>query len=227
MTYIENLRTYIADGFLYAKNSPNMQPAFRISYEEIVARRGTIFTTPCGTNINEFVPFYFSPATGMAYAIHMKRVPLRSTDGDEVCKADPEDVAYIVVDPQTLFASGRDCWFTNIACNSALPPVYEDNPGQLETHVEWPLFDDTSRMGHIPEIGYQGVCRWQHDQDDPPERQQRSKKRMAEFMVKDYLRMDEVSCIILKNAKRAGEVRAWVDDAGAAIPVYVKPGCYY
>ena len=228
MTYYQNLQIYLADGFIYAKNHPNMQQGFRISFDEIVSRRGgTEFTAPCGSNINDFVPFYFSPITKMAYTIHVGNVHLRDPIGSDLGTASMEDVAYIVADSAALFASGRSCWFTDIACNSGIPPTYRNKQADLQTHVRWPLFDDPPRKADIPEIGYKGVCQWQHDRDQPVEYQMRSKNRMAEFMVKDYLRMDEISCIILKNKKYAGEVRTWVDYSGTGIPVYVKPGCYF
>lgn len=228
MTYYRNLQTYLADGCIYAKNHPNMQAGFRISFDDIVARRGTaIFTTPCGSNINDFVPFYFSPITKMAYTIHAGNVRLRSPDGADLGPAEMEDVAYVVVDPDVLFSSGRACWFTDIACNSGIPPTYENRARELSRHVDWPLFDDTPRTAQISEIGYEGACRWQHDRDQPIEHQMRSKKRMAEFMVRDHLRTDEISCIVLKTAKHAEEVQAWVDECGTDMPVFVKPECYF
>jgi hypothetical protein len=228
MTYYKNLQTYLAGGRVYAKNHARVQDGYRISFDDIVARRGgTLFTTPCGSNVNDFVPFYFSPVTKMAYSIHIGNVPLRAPDGVDLGPASMDDVAYMVVEPGVLFESGRACWFTDIACNSGIPPTYKQRPDELATHVDWPLFDDDPKTGRIPEICYDGVCRWQHDRDMPVQHQMRSKKRMAEFMVRDYLRMDEVSCIILKNTQHAGEVQAWVDRSCTGLPVYVKPGCYF
>jgi hypothetical protein len=228
MTYFRNLQAYLADGYIFAKNHPQMQPGYRISFEDIVARRGGVqFTTPCGSNVNDFVPFYFSPSTKMAYTVHAGNVRLRGPDDSDLGVAEMGDVAYLVVSPGTLFASGRACWYTDFACNSGIPPTYENQSDRMETHIDWPLFDDTPRMGYIPEIEYEGVCRWQHDRDTPVEHQMRSKKRMAEFMVRDCLRMDEVSCIILKNDVHAEEVQAWVNASGLGIPVLVKPGCYF
>lgn len=168
----------------------------------------------------------------MAYSIHMKNVPLRSPDGASPGPVSMNDVAQLVVDPSTLFNSGRQCWFTDIACNSGIPPTYSCTPAELASHVEWPLFDefgnnDRDKMASIPEIGYAGVCRWQQDRDEPARYQMRSKKRMAEFIVKDQLQMNEVSCIILKNQTHLEEVQAWVNAAHIQIPVYVKPGCFF
>lgn len=228
MTHFKNLQTYLDTGFLFAKNSVHVQAGYRISFDDIVARRGTAhFTTPCGSNVNDFVPFYFSPCTKMAYSIHIGNVPLKGPNGDNLGTATMDDVAYLVVEPSALLNSGRTCWFTDIACNSGFPATYKNSLTDLHTHVDWSLFDDTPRMGHIPEIGYQGVCRWQHDRDQPIEHQMRSKKRMAEFMVKEYLQMSEVSCIVLKNNTHLAEVQAWVNASGLHTPVYVNPGCYF
>ena len=228
MTYYRNLQRYLSDGAVYAKNSPHVQPGYRISFDEIVARRGTAaFGTPCGSTVNDFVPFYFSPITKMAYTIHAENVDLKAPTDENLGRASMDDVAYLVVHPNRLFASGRRCWFTDIACNSGIPPTYEDDPDKLGDLVSWPLFDDAPYTAQIPEIGYGGVCRWQHDRDEPPAHQQRSKKRMAEFLVKDHLRMDEVSCIVLKTDQHEGEVRSWVAAAGVTIPVLVKPACYF
>jgi hypothetical protein len=168
MTYYRNLQRYLADGAIYAINSPHVQPGFRISFDDIVARRGTVnFATPCGSTVNDFVPFYFSPVAKMAYTIHVGNVDFKAPTGERLGRATMDDVAYLVVDPGRLSASGRQCWFTDIACNSAIPPAYESDLGRLAHHVTWSLFDDSPYKAQIPEVGYQGVCRWQHDRDEP------------------------------------------------------------
>lgn len=226
MTYYKNLEPFLEDGAEFSKNNPNSKPRFRISFDEIVARRGTVLAVPSGAVVNEFVPFYFSPSTKMAFTIHKGNVVLRSPDDQILGPAKMDDVAFMVVDPGVLFSSGRECWFTDQACNSGITPTYENDPTRLEQHVAWPLFDETPRMASITELGYQGVCQFQHDRDVPPY-QQRSKKRMAEFLVRDHLRMDEVSGIILKTEAHRAEVEAWVSQAGLRMPVLVKPGCYF
>lgn len=228
MTYFRNLQRYLSDGAIYAKDNLNVQPGFRISFDDIVARRGTeAFATPCGSTVNDFVPFYFSPITKMAFTVHVGNVDLKSPTDQNLGRANMNDVAYLVVDPGRLFASGRQCWFTDIACNSAIPWACESDPNRLAHHVAWSLFDDSPYTAEIAEIGYRGVCKWQHDRDEPIAHQQRSKKRMAEFLIKDHLRMDEVSCIVLKTDEHKEEVRSWVKSAGMTIPVLVKPACYF
>jgi len=78
----------------------------------------------------------------MAFTIDRGSVKLRAPDGKILEDASMDDVAFLVVEPQRLFNSGRQCWFTDIACNSAIQPAYEDDPAKLEDHVDWALFDD-------------------------------------------------------------------------------------
>jgi hypothetical protein len=226
MTHYRNLETFFASGAEFAKDHPQGAPRYRISFDAIVARRGTVFAVPSGEAVNAFVPFYFSPSTKMAYSIHCGNVPLRDPAGQDLGPASMDDVAFMVVDPKTLFDSGRECWFTDQACNSAIVPTYESDPQRLTDHVEWSLFDDIPTMATIPELGYAGVCRYQHDRDAVPH-QQRSKKRMAEFLVKDYLGMDELSGIVLKSDKRHAKVATWMQQAGSTVPLLVKPGCFF
>ena len=226
MTYFMNLESFLNVGREFAKDSPQANPLYRISFEEIVARRGTIFSVPSDSSVNEFVPFYFSPSTKMAYSIHKGNVPLRSPSDQNLGSATMDDIAFMVVDPSVLFQSGRECWFTDQACNSSITPLYESDPSKLAQHIAWPLFDESPKMAIMSELEYEGVCQYQHDRDVPPY-QQRSKKRMAEFLVKDHLMMDELSCIVLKSDGHRATVEAWVEKAGLSIPVLVKPGCYF
>lgn len=226
MTYYKNLQAFFVAGMECAKDNPQGTPRYRISFDSIVARRGTVHTVPSGAAVNAFVPFYFSPSTKMAFSIHSGNVPLRDPAGQDLGAANMNDVAFMVVDPDALFQSGRECWFTDQACNSGIVPVYENDPLQLPHHVDWPLFDDTPTMAIIPELGYDGVCQFQHDRDAVPH-QHRSKKRMAEFLVKDYLAMNELAGIVLKSHRHHAEVATWMQQAGVTVPLLVKPGCFF
>lgn len=214
------------DGVLYANNHPNVQQGYRVSEPTIVSRRGTDHFTPCDTNVNDFVQFYFSPFTAMAYTIHKGNVPPRDPDGNIIGDGSMDDVAFIVADPFKVSKDEDQYWFSNIACNSAILPAYENDISKLDTHIDWTLFDEDLE-GNIPEIGYGGCCRWQHDRDNPVRYQQRRHKRMAEFLLKDALIMKDVTCIVLKHATHKADIERWITDAGLEIPVYVKSGCYY
>lgn len=165
MTYYMNLESFLTDGAEFAKDSPQAKPRYRISFDAIVAKRGAIFSVPSGPAVNGFVPFYFSPSTKMAYSIHSGRVTLRSPDDQDLGPANMDDVAFMIVDPNTLFQSGRECWFTDQACNSAITPLYENDPNKIDQHIDWALFDESPKMANLPELGYDGVCQYQHDRE--------------------------------------------------------------
>lgn len=227
MTYYKNLTRFFSDGCEFARNHHKAVRGYSISYDNIAERRGTSrFTTPCDSNVNDFVPFYFSPSTKMAFAIHRGNVVLKDPEENELGSIDMNDVVYMIVDPEILFNSGRDFWYTNISCNSAVSPCYHNNREELSKTVNWALFDEDPKMGSIPEIGYDGVCQYQHDRDQPGY-SMRSKERMAEFMVRDYLQMSELRCIVLKDRRHQEEVQALVNGSGINIPVLIKPGCYF
>jgi ssDNA thymidine ADP-ribosyltransferase, DarT len=228
MTYIENLETYFQDKRIYSKNHPTDQRAYQTSYSEIVERRGGAdFETPCGGVVNDFVPFYFSPATSMAFAIHRDKVSLTSPNGHALDTARMEDIAFMVCDPQKITEAGLDFWFTNIACNSGITPSYEKDISLMEQHIAWELFDEDPKMGAITEIDYCGVCKYFQDHERNEAGHNRSKQRMAEFLVKDYFPMDLLECVVLKNSVRQADVENWIASSGCDIPVLIKVGCYF
>lgn len=228
MTYGANIETYLAHAEIRSKNHPMTQYGYRTSFSEIVKRRGgQEFLTPCNSNVNDFVPFYFSPSTAMAYTINRGNVLLIGPDETDLGAASMEDIVYIVADPQKVKSSNFDFWFTDIACNSAQVPQYSKDMDNLEQHVDWSLFDDNPRMAIIPEIDYEGVCKFFADSDRNPAWLNRKKKRMAEFLVKDAFPMDLVECLVIKSTKWEQFLIDRINRSGRSIPVYVNSGCYF
>ena len=228
MTYGANIQRYLQDGEIRSKNHHNIQHGYRTSFSDIVQRRGgTSFTTPCTRNVNDFVPFYFSPATAMAYTINQGNVPLVDPTNQNVGFASSEDIVYIVADPIKV-AAACPFWFTDIACNSvAQTPNYSNIIQNIEPHIKWSLFDDTPRMGIISEIGYRGVCRWFHDNHSNINWINRTKIRMAEFLVQDVFPVDLIECFVIKSTKWEHWLQQQIQSVGKNIPVYVKSGCFF
>jgi len=227
MTYYRNIRLFLSDGAEYAKNHRQARRCFRTSYTQIVNRRGTEFWTPDHENINDFVPFYFSPVTSMAYTIHKGNVPLLTPEGQADGYASSGDLAFIVCNTDRIGQSELDFWFTDIACNSAFAPNFENNLSNLDSHIDWSLFDETKGKAKIPEIGYNGVHWDFRSLDEPAKYKNRHRKRMAEFMVKDFLPFDLVDCIVVQNHDIKSHIDTWIAESAFEIQVYVKPGCYF
>lgn len=226
MMHYRNVEQILNDGAIFAKNF-QIQPGYQISYEEIVNKRGTDFKTPNNEVVNDFVPFYFSPRTSMAHAISMGKVPLRDPKGTNLGTANMNDVIFMVSHTSHFQNAGLPFWFTDVACNSgAVVPEYKNDLSELQSHVEWSLFEEMPTVATIPEIGYNGVCQYFFDRDKPPQHNNRSTKRMAEFMVKDQVPLSYIDCIVTKNEPIKQSLEAWIKASKFDIPVYVKPGCY-
>ena len=217
----------MADGVLFARNNPAGQPQFSICYNEIVQRRGTQIFTPNGKDINQFVPFYYSPSTGMALAIDRGGVQFTDPNGTFISQSNSDDIVFYVCNPNRVHNENLEYWITNIGCNSGIPPKFTNDINDLESHVNWALYDESPRMGHITEIGYNGVCQYTFNRDNPPKHQNRMQERMAEFLVRDHFPIELVECIITKNDIVRTQVEHWVALNGRNIDVLTKRGCFF
>ena len=227
MTYWENIQQFLNDGAIYAKNYRN-QLQHSISYENINNRRGTVYSTPCGNNLHDYLPFYFSPCTAMAYAISCGNVDLNDVNGEYLRKSSSKDLAFIVSHTNSFIQHEDSLYFTNVACNSMSPqPKYESDLNCLEAHVDWSVFDEDNLKAKISEIGYNGVCKDFNNKSDNVRYTNRKAKRMAEFMVKDYISLQYITCIVTNTDKIKHQVEKMIRKAGLEIPVYCKPDCYY
>lgn len=224
-----DLPIFLCDGEIRSKNNPNTQRCHQTSYQEIVARRATsLFTMPHGGVVNDYIPFYFSPITSFTYTISIGNVDLRSPGGDVLRKASDSERIFLVCDIDGFSQSALNYCFSNFALNSMAPiPAVECDIGKLNEHVYWDLFDESPKVADISEIGYEGVCKYFASVASPPERQNRSQKRMAEFLVKDAVPLSYVTCIIAKTPEMQQNLRQMMAVSRWNIPIYAKPGCYF
>lgn len=227
MTHYRNVERQMIDGRIYARNNPNGQPRYSICYDEIVHRRGAEQYTPNSVNLNHYVPFYFSPATAMAFAIKGGKVNFKTPGGEDLGPGSNEHVVFYICNPTRVHHAELEYWFTDIACNSGLAPNFSNDIQMIEEHVSWNLFDEPPKMGNIPEIGYNGACQWFHDRDEPLRYQNRKKERMAEFLVRDHFPVELIDCIVTKNDRIRTQVEHWVNVNGRNTNVYTKRGCFY
>jgi hypothetical protein len=226
LTYYKNIEIFLKDGCEFAKNHQSRRKCYRTSYAGIVDRRGQDFFTPDQDNINDYVPFYFSPITAMACAIDYGNVHLTGLNGKNLGIADYSEIVFMVSNTDICFDAKLKYWYTDIACNSGVTPKYENDLSNLEGHVDWKLFDEDPKTAHINEIGYDGVTNRFNDLDKPGYKN-RKKIRMAEFMVKDFFPLNLVQCIITKNDEVKHQIEAWIQEHEQRIPVFTKLGCYF
>jgi hypothetical protein len=227
MVYYKDCELFFQDGEIRSKTAEPIQACHQTSHKNIVDRRGTEFHTPCGRTINDFVAFYFSTITAMAYSIHKGNVPLVTPDGEDKGPATMDNRVFFICDVEKIAQSGLPFYFTDVACNtSASPPTYETDIGNIETHIDWELFDEQPIVAKIPEIGYDGVTGVFRNLDTP-KYSNRKHKRQAEFLVQDRVPLDLVECIVVKSNAIKAEVEAMMVPYGLTIPVYTKMSCYF
>ncbi len=220
---------FLNDGEIRSKNHHTPQLIHQTSHAGIVNTRGTSFVhMPHGGVVNDYVPFYFSPRTGFSYTISQGNIDLRSPTGQVLGKASEDERIFFVCDVDKFHGTNLNYCFSNVALNTAAPmPVIETDLGKLATHIDWTMFDDPPITAHIPEIGYAGVGKWFHSPASPQKYQNRSRQRMAEFLVKDAVPLDMVTCVIAKTPAMEQNLREQMASSNWNIPILVKPGCYF
>lgn len=223
-----DIKTFLIDGEIRSKNHPLPQSCHQTSEPALVGLRGTgAFTLPHGGVVNDYVPFYFSPLTSFCCSIHRSGVEVIDPMGTSLGMSRLEDRAFIVCRVADLAAYGALYCFSDYPLNSMAPlPQLDHDFMNLETHVHWSLFDDHPLEAEIPEIGYEGACRYFFNKFPPAKYQLRKQQRMAEFLVKDAVRLEQVTCIVVPSDGMKTAIQAHLDASGWGIPIYAKPGCF-
>lgn len=227
--YSGDLSTFLVDGEIRAKNHPIGQLCHQTSYQDIVDRRGSAeFEMPCGRVVNDYVPFYFSPLTSFTYTIHQGNVPLISPTGESLGIARDDTRIFFICSIESFMDSDLSYCFSDYPLNSQVPkPTIKQDLADLETHVHWEVFDEYPMSAHILEIGYDGVCQFFKNASNPPARQLRSQKRMAEFLVHGAVPLTHVACIVANTENMRNSLQTIMDASDWNIPILAKPRCYF
>ena len=223
-----DIPTFLADGEIRSKNHGSLQRCHQTSLPGLVGLRGTgAFTLPYGGVVNDYVAFYFSPLTSFTCSIHRESVEVIDPNGVKLGMSKLDERAFIVCRTDGFPAAGAPYCFSDYPLNSMAPlPTLSADIGQLETHVHWSVFDDYPLKAGIPEIGYDGVCQFFHNKFPPAKYQLRKQQRMAEFLVKDAVPLQQVTCIVVPSDGMKRTIQAHIDASGWGIPVLEKPGCF-
>lgn len=223
-----DLEQFLQDWEVRSKNYLPAQPCHQTSHRNIVERRGgQIFALPYGGVVNDYVAFYLSPVTAFTYAIHRGSVSVHSPSGEDLGMSDLSQRAFLVANVATLFARYRQVCFSNYALNSNAPsPTVLADREQFATHINWAQFDEIPMVAQIPEIKYEGVCKYFNSNPTPGPRHHRSTERMAEFLVKDAVSMSDISAIVLPTVEAQRRIKRVADQAGYEGLVLSKPGCF-
>lgn len=228
--YTPDIELFAKDGEIRAKNHGAQQKCHQTSYVELVERRGTAeFAVPCGGVVNDYVPFYFSPFTSFCFTIYRENVHLRAPDGTILGLATQADRSFVVYKASTLIDDpALVTYFSNTSLNNmSIEIEFGSTVAELSNVVRWPLFDESPLGGHIPEIGYAGSCRYFLDRAEPEAHQDRNKRRMAEFLVRESVPLNLAACIVTPSTMAKSEVDTVFAAHNVEVPVLYKPGCFF
>lgn len=225
-----DLGCFLSDGEIRAPNNNPLQNCHQTSHATIVNRRGTqnAYTMPCGGVVNDYVPFYFSPLTSYTYSIYKANVQVISPTGADLGKSSQGDRIFFVGRTETIQNLGLTYCFSNIPLNALAPiPVVEQDLNRLETTVNWRVFDEPPLFGAIPQIGYPGVHGVFKSEANPNWKMNRSRDRMAEFLVRDSVPMEAIDCIVVQNDAMRLRLEPIVNAYNYPLPIYVNRGCFW
>lgn len=219
MTHINNIDLFLSEGQIYAPNYKN-QPQFSISYQGINNKRNSSLFTSCNQSIHDFVPFYFSPMNAMHYTLHQNNVNVLDPD-QNIINSDSNNIVFLAIKVEALKKLSQQVLISNRACNT-----YGYETGESLDLIDWGLFNEAPYTSAIPELEYNGVCKFFQDRDS--ERYaERKTKRMAECLIKDKVLIKNIDAIIVKNKESYDLVSSLVKEYSFKGMVLLKPTCYY
>lgn len=221
MTHIKNIDTFLADGFLYAPNFQN-QSQYSVSYDQINQFRGRIHL-PNGRNLHDYVPFYFSPLTPMAYTISQGNLSLMDPNNTNLGRVTNDDIVFIGLNIDNVYRHGYLYQVSNTACNNFAFAVFDTIH---QANINWNLFNQDPYKASIPNVGYDGACQYFQDRDSEPYQNRRA-VRGAEFLIADQVNVNHIDFLVVKNDTICTALRQKLANYSLQIPVYVEPDCYY
>jgi hypothetical protein len=199
ITHYRNLDFTLRNG-IFCRNSNDGDPNYiNIGHQQLINDRGgTIVRVVPNGVLNDYVPFYFAPRSPMLYSI--SRGNVAGFNGNQT------DVAYIVCNIRSIQVVDRPFVFTNAHAYIALSTHY--NNIQDLNNVDWNIMN--SRY-------------WNSTIDDPG----RMSRRMAEFLVYQFVPVSCILEVVLFNQQKLGYVNQLITELNLNIPARICRDWYF
>lgn len=199
ITHYHNLEFIFKNG-LYSPNSHIQDPNYvNIGKKDIIGKRSAkpVRLDPSPGMIHEYVPFYFCPRSPMLGSI---KVGNSDFDGHQ------SEIIYLVTDFDHI--TNNNCEF-----------VFTDGQALIAFSK---FFDDRSDFEKL-DWGAIRSTQWGRNQID----NDKMRRKMAEFLVKDYVPVEAIIGIGVMNQHMEQTVTQIVTQAGANIPVKTITNWYF
>jgi hypothetical protein len=197
ITHINNLAGIIQQGGLHCDRTAQNMKAMNIGHTHIKARRlNRVVPVGPGGTVGDYVPFYFAPKSPMLFAISRGNVAGYT--------AGQQPVIYLCSSTEAVDATGLRWVFTEGHADMQYTDFFDD-------------FQDLDKIDwNLMKAKY-----WNAIPDDPD----RSRRRQAEFLVRDFFPWQLVHQIAVYGNATAAAVAQIL--AGNPPPVVIQQGWYY
>jgi ssDNA thymidine ADP-ribosyltransferase, DarT len=129
MTHIENIAHVLQNGITHIASSNSNKAYVPIGDGSLIQTRQN-FTTPFGTKLGEYIPFYFGCRMPMLYVVQ--------NGFNGVTATNPENIVYCISSVQKVIDLNLDCVFTNGHAVNALSSFYDISQApQIETLLDF------------------------------------------------------------------------------------------
>lgn len=199
ITHYDNLDLILKKG-IHCPNSNKASSSYiNVGHQNLIAKRGkrTVPISPNGV-LNDYVPFYFAPKSPMLYSIFKKNV-----DG---FSGNQKDIIYLVSSVETIIEAKLDFVFTDGHAYELISKFY--NKFSDLNKIDWHLM---------------GATYWNNTVED----NDRMRRRMAEFLVYQFVPVSCILAIVVQNEKTKDVVESVQNKCNTQIQTLIKPGWYY
>lgn len=201
-TDASNLPGILDSGHIYCKSSlpPGKQKADASHYDLQEKRKITRVKCGPGGVLPDYVPFFFAPQSPMMSAIAHGKV--------KGCSKNTSRLIYVVSSVRSIEEAGLGFAFTDGHPIMAFTKSYDD-VGQID-QVDW----------EVMQMQY-----WRDTDEDPD----RSRRRMAEFLVYGSLPWSVVEFLAVKNSDMRTRLSKYLNDERThkTKPIRVEPNWYF
>lgn len=196
ITHIDNVRWILRHG-LHCRNSDEADPNFvTIGLEDLIERRHEhpVPIAPGGT-LSDYIPFYFTPFSPMAYKIHT---------GRDVKRVNRRDIVVLVASLRKLAAAG-------------LPFIFSDRHAVLD----YAEFFDSTELVRLDRIDWHNLRNrdFQRDNANPD----KMDRYQAEALIHRHLPVGRLEGIACSRDEEVERVQAWAEAAGVDVRVSAPP----
>jgi hypothetical protein len=201
MTHLHNLESILRTGGLCCENEKVRRQlgAVSIAHAHIKERRGRrMVPVAAGGTLNDYVPFYFAPRSPMLYAIYKGNV--------ESYKDGQNPILHLTSSVEAVKEAGLPFAFTDGHAEMAISDFFADTD-RLDK-VDWEIMRATY---------------WA----DTVEDNDRSRRRLAEFLVHAFFLWELVSVIGVINNAIADKVKEAIAPLANQPEVKVQRNWYY